>query len=133
MNENFRLTKTSKPEQGDVIARYRAVAEFVEGKEKDFVVRLLQNRGSVISALQVMKNVCFATEKDSYRVLKEMVVDLLEMPLDKVVKKPYEYMVELFYYVKPEHVPKDDPHWEIIDIVNLNDYISVEKAEDVAK
>ena len=33
-------------------------------------------------------------------------------------------MVEIYYYAKEEYVPKDNSHWEIIKIKNLDDHLS---------
>ena len=45
------------------------------------------------------------------------------MTPEEVEAKVYKYQMESFYYTKKEYVPIDDPHWEIINIKNLDDFL----------
>lgn len=77
---------------------------------------------------QVMRKLLFASEIDSYKVPRQMAEDLLSgMTEEEVNKKPYKYKLEMFFYSKPEHIPKDDPHWSSISILNLDQFIEKEK------
>jgi len=40
-----------------------------------------------------------------------------------VLAKTYEFLIEIYYYTKDEYVPKNDFHWEIIKIKNIDDFI----------
>jgi hypothetical protein len=125
----FRDTRTSKPEKGDIIAEYSAIAEFIEGNEKKQIIDLLTSTENKMQATsQVMRKLLFASEIDSYKVPRQMAEDLLSgMTEEEVCKKPYKYKFEMFFYAKPEHVPNDDPHWSIISVLNLNEYIEKEE------
>lgn len=121
----FRDVRNNVPERGDVIAQYSASAEFVEGGEKRQVISLLTSTENKMEATaQVMRKLLFASELDSYRVPRMMAEDLLGgMTDDEVAKKPYKYTLEMFFYAKPENIPKDDPHWSSISVLNLEDFL----------
>jgi hypothetical protein len=126
-NQYFFDVMNYQPAKGDCMARFRAVAELVDGFEKREMIELLKKEDSAHAVAQMMRKLAHAAEPDIFRVPKLMAQDLLEgMSEDKVAEKPYEYVIELFYYTKPEYVPVDDPNWSIINIVNIGDYISTE-------
>jgi hypothetical protein len=33
----------------------------------------------------------------------------------------------VYYYTDPENVPKDDPHWTIIELLNLKEHLDTEQ------
>lgn len=122
----FKEIKGIKPEKGDILARYRASAQLIEGQMKKDLINLLMHNDSH-SALKVMKKLGNSVEIDAIRVLKEMSKDLLDgMTAEEVEKKEYSYIFEAFYYTKPEYFPENDPHWTSISI--KNDFL--EKKED---
>lgn len=111
--------------KGDVIARFRAVAELIDGFEKREMIELLKKPNSARAVSQMMRKLANAMEPDTYSVPIAMAKDILAgMSDDEIAKKPYEYTIELFYYAQPEYVPKDDLNWTIISIVNAKDYIT---------
>ena len=55
------------------------------------------------------------------------------MTEDEVASKPYKYTLEMFFYANPENVPKDDPHWSIISVLNLEDFLGKKDGEIQAK
>lgn len=118
--EYFRDVRTSTMRRDDIIAQYTAVAELVEGNEKRQIISLLRDtEGKMEATAQVMRRLLFASEIDSYRVPRMMAEDMLSgMSDDEVAAKPYKYTLEMFFYANPEHVPKDDPHWSIISVLN---------------
>jgi len=120
----FHDVRRNKPRRGQVIARYSAVAELVEGRLKEDLIYLLtQCHGGGQSAARVMRKLGGATERDSLRVPREMAEDLLGgMTPEEVVAKPYKYQAEFFYYTEPQNVPYGDPHWDIINIRNLDEF-----------
>lgn len=124
-NNYFKDLRKSTPEKGEVIALYSASAEFVEGNEKRQIISLLKSTENKMEATaQVMRKLMFASELDAYRVPRAMAEDLLSgMTDDEVAKKPYKYVLEMFFYAKPENVPKDDPHWSIISVLNLDSFL----------
>jgi hypothetical protein len=113
----FDITKF-KPKKGQVLARYTAMAEFVSGDVKDFVVAALLNNamGAEMSS-KVMKHHCHATDEYASSVPLQIAEDLNEgMTIEEVKAKPYRFQIEYFYWTAPENIPADDCHWETITI-----------------
>jgi len=120
----FRDCRISRPDRGDVIARYSAVAEFIDGQMKRDIIDLLHNRDKAFAATQVMRKLGCATQADSVRICKEVCQDLAAgMSLKEVEQKVYTYNIEVFYYTKKEYIPIDDPHWTVIGINNLDEFL----------
>lgn len=123
-SQYFRDCRISRPERGDVIARYSANAEFIDGQMKRDIIDLLHNRDKAMAATQVMRKLGCATQGDSLRVCKEICRDLASgMTLKEVEQKVYSYNIEVFYYTKKEFVPIDDDHWSLIGINNLDEFL----------
>jgi hypothetical protein len=123
-SQYFRDCRVSKPERGDIIAKYSAVAEFIDGNLKRDIIDLLANTDKAFAATQVMRKLGFANQKDAIRICKEICEDLSSgMSIEEVEKKAYQYEIELFYYTKKEYIPIDDPHWEKIGITNLDEFL----------
>jgi hypothetical protein len=121
----FRDCRISRPERGDVMARYSAIAEFVDGKMKQDIIHLLTyHDNKAIAATNVMRKLGCATESDAIRICKEITEDLANGMTEKEVEdKVYRYKMEVFYYTKKDYVPDDDPHWSIISIANLDKFL----------
>lgn len=123
-SQYFRDCRISKPERGDILARYMAKAEFIDGKMKQDIIDLLANRDKALAATKVMQKLGCATYKDAIRICKEICLDLSSgMSFEEVEKKVYKYDIELFYYTKKDYVPLNDPHWEIIGLSNLDEFL----------
>lgn len=124
-NDYFRDCRRTRPDRGDIIAKFTAIAEFIDGRmKKDIIDLLYYKKDKVNAAVQVMKKLGCASEKDSIRVCKEICSDFLNgMTPEKVESKVYKYQMEMFYYTKKEHVPIDDPHWSVISIANLDEFL----------
>jgi hypothetical protein len=124
-HEYFRDVRTHSPERGEVMAQYSAIAEFVDGNEKRQIISLLTSTENKMEATaQVMRKLLCASELDAYRVPRCMAEDLLAgMTEDEVASKPYKYTLEMFFYADPDNVPKDDPHWSVISLLNLEDFV----------
>ena len=124
-SEYFRDVRFSVPEKGDIIAQYTARAEFVEGNEKRQIISLLTSTENKMEATaQVMRKLLHASEADAYRVPRLMAEDLISgAGEDEVAAKAYPYTFEMFFYTKPEHLPKGDPHWSSISVLNLDDFV----------
>lgn len=122
-SEYFRDVRVSKPEKGEIIALYSACADLVDGNEKRQIISLLTSTEDKMEATaQVMRKLLHASELDAYRVPRMMAEDLLSgMGADEVASKPYRYTLEMFFYAKPECLPKDDPHWCSISVLNIDD------------
>lgn len=125
--EYFFDVRMHTPRKGQVMARYTAIAEFISGPEKQQMIDLLHMPEKARPAVQVMRKLLFANERDAFRVPREMVEDLTKgMSIQEVLDKPYRYTLEYFYYVDPQHVPEGDPHWCKIPLL----YKGVEDSED---
>ena len=127
-NQYFKDCRKNKPSKGDIMAKFTAVADFIEGQMKKDIIDLLANKeNKVHAAVQLFRKVGCATEKDAIRVCKEICQDLANgINSVEVELKPYKYTMESFYYTKKEYVPVDDPHWSIISLVNLDEFLDKE-------
>lgn len=126
-NQYFRDCRNSKPEKGDIIAKYSAIAELVSGPLKQDLIGMLKNFDRAVAATKIMKKLAFSTEKDSVRVCREICQDLLSgLTEDEVDSKVYSYEMEMFFYTKKEFFPHDNPHWSTIGILNLDEYLDRE-------
>lgn len=118
-HEFFLDARRNKPEKGQVLAKFRAMAEFVEGQAKKDVIYLLK-QDKAKEASQVMQRIHGCKPPWCYRILIEMSQDLLEMSEKEVEKKPYEMLIEFLYWTKKEYIPKGDPHWETINTIQYD-------------
>lgn len=108
------------PKEGQIMAKFSAVAIFGDGPEKRDIIKILR-KDKAEAAAMVMKKIHCAREPDCYRICREMVEDMLNgMSDDEVAEKEYEFVLEAFYYTKREYIPKGDPHWETIDLVKYD-------------
>jgi hypothetical protein len=122
-DQYFHDIRTCKPQQGEVIACYSSKAYLVSGNEKRNIIDLLLNTNNkMLAAIQVMRKLFFVSEADAYRILREMAEDLYNgMTVNECLDKEYGYTAEIYYYTKPEYIPKGDPHWTTISILNLDE------------
>ena len=112
-----------KPQRGQVMARYMAVAEFIDGMMKKNIIDLL-HKDKAEAAVTVMRKLGCATEGDAIRVVREVCDDLVSgMGVEEVEKKVYKYTLESFYYTQKEHFPIDDPHWSLINVRNMDEFL----------
>jgi hypothetical protein len=120
----FKDVRKGEFEKGNIIAQYSAIAEFIDGGEKRQIISLLMDTENKMEATaQVMRKLLYASERDAYKVPRNMAEDLLSgMSIEDCAKKPYKYTLEMFFYARPENVPKNDPHWSIISIINTDQY-----------
>lgn len=119
-SQHFFDVKRHRPQKGQIMAKFTAVAVFGYGPEKFHIIDILR-KDKAEAAAQVMKKIHCAREPDCYRVCREMCEDMLSgMSDEEVAKKEYEFVIEMFYYTKRECVPKDNPHWETIDLVKYD-------------
>ena len=97
-NQYFKDVRQNKPEKDDIIAKYSAMAEFVDGGEKRQIISLLMTTEDKMEATaQIMRKLLFACERDALKVPRMMAEDLISgMSTDEVAEKPYKYKVEIF-------------------------------------
>lgn len=121
----FKEVGTSKPLKGECMVAYRAMAELHAGDIKEDIVNLLC--GEEIGAKQAIEHAvkrCKTNYKEAIKLVTEICSDLnAGMSKNLVISKTYEYILEIFYYTKAAYVPKNDKHWEIISIKNIEEYI----------
>jgi hypothetical protein len=71
--------------------------------------------------VKMAQNMFGATEIDGIRLCKEIATDLVKgKSREEVLETPYSYTLEKFYWTKDEYVPKNDPHWKVIQITIFN-------------
>lgn len=108
------------PRPGQIMAKFSAYALFGDGPDKRDLIKVLKTDKAKAAAM-VMRKIHCAREPDCYVVCRQICDDLLSgMSEDDVAKKDYEFVLESFYYTNREYVPKNDPHWTTIDLVNYD-------------
>jgi hypothetical protein len=126
-DEFFFDARHHKPQPGQVLARYTAVAYLEDGDLKRDLIALLMEPGKAETACRVMKALGGAVERDSYRVPREMAADLASgVSADEVAAKPYRFTLERLFWADREVVPTDDPHWYTIPVLSWGD-----RADDI--
>ena len=129
-DQYFFDVRKHKPQKGQVMAKYTAIATLEKCNEKENLIDLITKTDKVMPATQVMRKLLFASEEDSIKVLKEMAKDYIETKdREFVLNKPYKYKIEMFYYTDPKNIPQDDPHWSSVSLLNINEF--VEKDENL--
>lgn len=119
-NQFFFDIRQHGPKEGQIMARFKAAAVFGEGVEKAHLVQALK-MGKAKQAAMVMRKLHLAREPDCYRVCREICEDLLRGNTEEeVIKKDYHFVLEAFYYTKKEYIPKNDPHWETIQLLEFD-------------
>lgn len=115
---NFFDVKTNRPRPGQILAKFTAMADFVDDWVKKNVVSLLcKVPGGAASAQKVLRNMVGATEIDSIRVPLAIAKDLAEgMTEAEVLEKPYRFRLEKYWWAERAAVPSDNPHWTVIDV-----------------
>ena len=62
-----------------------------------------------------------------FRIPRAIAEDLVSgISEEDVRKKEYKYNFQMFFYVKPEYVPKDNPHWTTVSILNVSNKIKID-------
>lgn len=124
--EYFFDARRFKPRKGQILARYAAIAEFIDGAMKQNIIDLLK-KDKALAATQVMRKCGCATERDAIRVCREICADMLSGMTDQQIEqKVYKYTMEAFYYTEQSNVPLDDPHWSVISIRNLDQFLDAQ-------
>ena len=130
-DQYFHDVRNNAPQKGEVMVCFASSAEFIEGNEKRHMLQLVQMDGKIEAAAQLMRRAFCSCEKDAYRVPKAMIKDLLDgMSEEEVLKKPYDYTVEMLFYTKPEYIPKDDPHWTQITVLDMDQFLAAKEQQD---
>jgi hypothetical protein len=120
-SQYFRDARTSKPESGDILVFYKSGAELMNGELKEqMIYALYHEKIGAQKAIQLFMKLGGATHHESIKVVKAMNDDLMSgMTNEEVLNKSYEFILQLSFYTKKEYVPKNDPHWEVIQLKNF--------------
>lgn len=114
--------KRYKPKKGQVMVRYQAMADLIEGDLKTDVINLLQNNDQGANAsIRMLQNNCYMNEKDAIMISKEISEDLLNgMSLQEVSSKPYRFKLEILYYTDKDTANQlsGNVHWTKIDLID---------------
>jgi len=122
--------RTHQPQAGQIVACYTATAEFGPGPDKKNIVHILQKTDKATVIPSIMRKVLNTSQRDAVRVPLEMAKDLSEgLSAELVEDKPYKYTFEMYFYTKPEYIPKGDPHWTTISLLNVDKFTENSKSE----
>lgn len=121
----FRDVKSNKPQRGDVMAVFRATAELADGNLKQQIIEsLCAEEIGAKKATQLMMKIGQTNRKEALRVVKCICADLFGgMPKSSVAAKSYKYGFEMFFYTKKEYIPQNDPHWDVVTMKNLEEFL----------
>lgn len=120
--EYFFDVRMHSPKKGQIIARYNAIAELIDGNEKRQLLNLLKMKEKAIPATQVLRKLLCCSYEDSISLAKKIIEDLLSgMEEKEILEKPYKYNLEMHFYTDKENVPKNDPHWSTMSTINMED------------
>ena len=140
-NEHFFDARNHGPKKNHILARFSAIAEFVDGQMKQDIIYLLStmdNGGA--SAVKVMQKLGCATYEAAIDVCSQVAEDLqaghtkgmtIDSVNEEVESKVYSYHYEQFFYTEAACVPEEDAHWDIIQISNLDKHL--DKVEGVGE
>jgi len=134
-SQYFRDVLTNKPSKGDVLVCYKAIAELCDGDLKEQVVEsLFLDKVGPNKAITLLTKIGKSSRKEAISLIKKISYDLYNgMSKPMVLAKAYEYLFEIYYYSKEEYLPKNDKHWEMVKINNLDEYLdNVKKENDIA-
>lgn len=118
--QHFFDARLHKPQPGQILAIYTAMASLVKSQDKRELLELLGGHDTAIAASQMMKKIFLADERDSVRVPRQICEDLQKgMTFEQVLKKKYKFRLQMFFYVLPEFFPVDDVHWSTVSLLNV--------------
>lgn len=119
-NDYFFDVRRHKPKPGQIMAKFQAVAAFGPGQPKKDIIQLLKI-DKAYQATQVMNRIHCARVPDCYRICREIAEDLISgMSEAEVENKEYEFVLEACYYTNRECVPKNDLHWETLQLLQYD-------------
>lgn len=132
-HEYFFDVRKHGPKKNHIMARFSAIADFVDGQMKQDIIYLLSTmtNGSS-SAVKVMQKLGCASYEAAIDVCLEIAEDLkaghakgmaADIIGEEIEKKSYSYHYEQFFYTEAECVPRGDIHWDIIQISNLDEHL----------
>jgi len=127
--EYFFDVRKHRPKPGQIMAKFTAMAEFTGPQAKRDIMKLLK-MDKAQAAHQVMTKLHAAKPPDCYRICREMAEDMLAgLSEQEIIDKPYEFVLEFFFYTQREYVPKNDPHWETIKLIEYDEEEGVYKTK----
>lgn len=133
INENnfdnyFFDARRHRPKKGQVMVKYEAMADLIDGQMKrDLIDLLLYSPKGHESAPKVLKVLGGAVYEDSVKISLEMARDLAAgKSIAEVAEKPYRYKMEFFFYTDRQYADEitnvGAPHWSKIGLIDAEQY-----------
>lgn len=107
-----------KPDQ--VKVRFRQHMSLESSPLKEEIIRYLAEiEGGVINAIRMLMDHAACSKEQAIKLCHEMIAFMYNskrnhIDISSVIKAPFRYTVDMYYYTKPEHVPKDS-RWTIVE------------------
>lgn len=119
-DQYFFDARKNRPKKGQVLAKFTAFAVFGSGQQKRDIIQLVKT-DKIYQASQVMQRIHMARVPECYRLLREICEDLYNgMTDEQVENKEYEFVIESIFYTNKQYVPKGDPHWETLSVLEFD-------------
>jgi hypothetical protein len=123
-SEYFFDVRMNRPQRGQCMAKYTAIAELVDGNLKRDVIYLLSTTDKVNESIELLRKIALMDEGDAISICLDIAKRLHDKEnADEIANHPHEYKLEALYYTQEEHVPTDDPHWSVVELKNLEEFI----------
>lgn len=107
-----------QPDQ--IKVRFRQHMSLDESPLKEEIVRYLTEiEGGVINAVRLLVDNAACSKEQAMKLCHEMISFIYNpkrksIDISGVIKAPFRYTVDLYYYTKPEYVPKDS-RWTVVE------------------
>jgi len=136
-DDYFFSADNRKPEKGQVMVRFNAIAELVDGNlKRDMINLLLNNKKGAIGASKMLQVFGKAVEEDCVQVTLKMAEDLYEgVSEDEVAKKSYKFRLQQLFYTQPEYASAiiKLPFWTKIKMIDIREIDPPENMENLKK
>ena len=127
--EHFFDARIHKPKSGQVMAKFTAMADFIDGEDslkRDVIHYLLNIENGANTARVLLEKKAGFRYGDAISVLREMAIDLTQKNAQEVLDKPYRFVCEMFFYTEKQYIP-DSPHWEMITLIDSSKWENFDK------
>jgi hypothetical protein len=116
-SEHFFDVRKHRPKLGQVMAVYRATAEFADGDLKRDIIYLLWKTDKIEECVKMLDKLGSMERGDALRILRGMAEDLAAgKHSDEVAKKPHKYLFQAYYYTDPDNIPEDSLNWSVVKL-----------------
>lgn len=115
--DDFKLTpiQHKNPEIGEYLVIFTCVAELVDSKIKQDILRLLTlGKNEVEDAISILEKHAGCTNLEATKLAHTLCTELSSgKDRQEILNTPHEFIARVFYYGKPEDVPLEDKRWSI--------------------